>query len=212
MENLDVYYSFRSPFSYLATPDLLRLKAEYDLSIRLRVVLPIALRSSEFFRPQNILWAKYIQLDWERRAEYLGLPHKWPDPDPIVQDLETFEIASEQPYIFRLSMLGVEAERRGKGAEFAYEVSGLIFGGTKNWNRKQKFDRAVERAGLNPDQLEAEIANGTHMDEIEHNQHALDVCGHWGVPTFVFRNEPFFGQDRVELLRWTLAKSGVSKR
>lgn len=212
MENLDVYYSFRSPYSYLSTPDLLRLKSEYDLSIRLRVVLPIAVRSSEFFRPQNIRWAKYIQLDWERRAEFLGLPHRWPDPDPIVQDLETFQIASEQPYIFRISMLGVEAERRGKGVEFAYEVSGLIFGGTKNWNRKEYFDKAIERAGLDPDQVEAEITNGTHMDEIEQNQQALDVCGHWGVPTFVFRNEPFFGQDRIDLLRWTLAKSGVSKR
>jgi 2-hydroxychromene-2-carboxylate isomerase len=24
--------------------------------------------------------------------------------------------------------------------------------------------------------------------------------GHWGVPTFVFENEPFFGQDRIDLL------------
>jgi 2-hydroxychromene-2-carboxylate isomerase len=32
------------------------------------------------------------------------------------------------------------------------------------------------------------------------------------VPTFVFRGEPFFGQDRVDLLRWRLDHEGVARR
>jgi 2-hydroxychromene-2-carboxylate isomerase len=51
-----------------------------------------------------------------------------------------------------------------------------------------------------------------HRDEIERNQKALDAAGHWGVPTAVLRNEPFFGQDRMDTLRWRLDQLGVARR
>jgi 2-hydroxychromene-2-carboxylate isomerase len=208
---IDVYWSFRSPYSYLATPGMRALQEDYDVTVNLRVVLPIAVRSSDFFRPANIRWARYIQLDWERRAEFLGMGHAWPKPDPIVQDLTTFEIAKEQPHIFRLSKLGVEAHRKGRGIEFAYEVAHLIFGGTRDWDKGTNLANAVARAGLDLTEMDAVIQQGDHLTEIEQNQDALDESGHWGVPTFVFQDEPFFGQDRLDLLRWTLDRAGVAK-
>lgn len=211
-EQIDVFYSFRSPYSYLASPDMVKLQDDYDVQVHLRVVLPIAVRSSEFFSPKNEQWARYIQLDWPRRAEFLGLPHVWPDPDPIVQDLTTMEISQEQPYIFRLSKLGVEAERRNLGPEFAFHVSRLIFGGTKNWHHPEILGIAVAKAGLDLESMDAAIEIGEHIEEIEANQDNLKKCGHWGVPSFVFRGEPFFGQDRVELLSWRLERVGVARK
>jgi 2-hydroxychromene-2-carboxylate isomerase len=32
------------------------------------------------------------------------------------------------------------------------------------------------------------------------------------VPTFVFDGEPFFGQDRFELLVWRLGQHGLTRR
>jgi 2-hydroxychromene-2-carboxylate isomerase len=32
------------------------------------------------------------------------------------------------------------------------------------------------------------------------------------VPTFVFNNEPFFGQDRIDLLVWRLRQHGLKAR
>lgn len=89
------------------------------------------------------------------------------------------EVAKEQPYIFRLCKLGVEAERRGKG--------------------------------LDLEDLEAATVNGDHLEEVERNHQALDAAGHWGVPTMVVRGEPFFGQDRIETLRWRLDQYGLGK-
>ena len=54
-----------------------------------------------------------------------------------------------------------------------------------------------------PDRYEAIIA-GNESD------HA--ASGHWGVPTFVFENEPFFGQDRIELLIWRMESRGLTRR
>ena len=108
MKTVDVYWSFRSPYSYLATPDMLAIKAEYQVSVNLRVVMPIAIRNPNIlFTEAGKIRVKYIQLDWARRAEFLGLPNVWPSPDPIVQDMETLKISEDQPYIFRLSYLGV---------------------------------------------------------------------------------------------------------
>jgi 2-hydroxychromene-2-carboxylate isomerase len=32
------------------------------------------------------------------------------------------------------------------------------------------------------------------------------------VPTFVFENEPFFGQDRIDLLIWRMQSRGMARR
>ena len=209
---IDVYWSFRSPYSYLATPDMLRLREDFDVEVNLRVVLPIAVRSkAALFDPSNMKPVRYIIMDSFRRAEFLGLPIAFPRPDPIVQDLTTLQVAKEQPYIYRLSHLGVEAQRRGKGIDFAANVSALIWGGTENWDQGDHLKDAAAKAELDLADMEAAIQNSDHQDEVERNQQALDDAGHWGVPTMVVKGVPFFGQDRIETLRWRLEKMGLSR-
>ena len=212
-DSVDVYWSFRSPYSYLVTPDLQRLRDDYDIDVHVRVVLPIAVRdSSLLFDASNRKPAMYIIHDSRRRAEFLGMPFALPArPDPVVQDFTTMQVADEQPYIFRLSSLGVEAERRGRGVELITEVSKLIWGGTDGWDQGDLLRDAVARAGLDLDELDAAIEGGDHLEEIERNQQALDDAGHWGVPTMVVRGEPFFGQDRIDTLRWRLDQYGLKK-
>ena len=133
------------------------------------------------------------------------MPAHWPSPDPIVQNLSTMKIAPEQPYIYRLSSYGVEAERRGLGVPFAREVAHLLFGGTKDWDQGDHLAQAAALAGLDLSEIDAAIKGGDHLAELE-------AAGHWGVPCFVFEGEPFFGQDRVALLRWRLDQRGIAKR
>lgn len=208
---VDAYYSFRSPYSYLATPGLLKLKADFDVELNLRPVLPLAVREPEFFSAENMKRARYIMIDFPRRAEFLGMACHWPTPDPIVQDFGTMKIAQEQPYIQWLTELGVEAQRRGRGVEFAYEISHMLFGGTKDWDKGEHFSKAAARAGLDLSEMEAARKNGDHAKEIEDNQNALQAAHHWGVPTMVYKGEPFFGEDRIETLRWRLEKAGLKK-
>lgn len=211
-ETVDVFWSFRSPYSRLVTADLLQLRADYDVDVQLRVVLPLAVRNPQaLFDPANRKPPRYIAMDSMRRGEMLGRPVVLPaDPDPIVQDFRTMEVAREQPYIYRLSKLGVEANRRGRGVELADRVAALIFGGTKGWDKGDLLANAMASAGLDLAELDAAIENGDHLAEIERNQEALDAVGHWGVPTMVFRAEPFFGQDRIDTLRWRLDQAGLA--
>ncbi|MBN7796341.1 2-hydroxychromene-2-carboxylate isomerase [Parahaliea mediterranea] len=209
---VDVYFSFRSPYSYLVTPDLMRLRDDYAVELHLRPVLPIALRTKDTLFATDRKPLDYILIDVLRRAEFLGMKIGFPSPDPIVQDMGTFEVAKEQPYIHRLTGLGVEAQRRGKGIELAYHVSHLIWGGEPGWDEGDRLADAVARAGLDLAQMETALAGYDPMTVVEANHAALDAAGHWGVPTMVFEGEPFFGQDRVDTLRWRLDKVGVPKR
>jgi 2-hydroxychromene-2-carboxylate isomerase len=55
--------------------------------------------------------------------------------------------------------------------------------------------------------------DAAHYDAIiERNQEDQKACGHWGVPTFAFNGEPFFGQDRLDALVWRLQKNGLKAR
>jgi 2-hydroxychromene-2-carboxylate isomerase len=47
---------------------------------------------------------------------------------------------------------------------------------------------------------------------IAQNQADLESAGHWGVPTMVFEGEPFFGQDRIDLLVWRMKQHGLRER
>jgi 2-hydroxychromene-2-carboxylate isomerase len=212
---VDVFWSFRSPYSYLATPRLGEIARSYDVDVNVRVVLPIAVRIDGFFERVNPLWPPYLMRDTTRIAEQLGMPYGWPWPDPIVQEFPSRKVAKEQPYIHRLTRLGVDAAERGRGLRFVTEVSRVIFGGdTPGWHEGDHLARAAERAGLDLATMDAAIAaDPARYDAvIARNQEDLEAAGHWGVPTMVFQGEPFFGQDRIDLLLWRMRQHGLTER
>lgn len=214
MLEADVFWSFRSPYSYLATRRYRALTEEYDLAIRLRPVYPLAVRQPDFFERNHPNWLRYLLTDVPRLAQFHGIPFAAPRPDPIVQDIATRKIAAEQPYIYRLTRLGQAAARRGRGLAFVDEVSRLIWGGTAGWNEGEHLAGAATRANLDLAELDAEVAaDAAALDaEIAASQAALEAAGHWGVPTLVFDGEPFFGQDRIDLAVWRMEQKGLSRR
>lgn len=213
--SIELFWSFRSPYSYLATPRLVELQAEYDLDVHVRPVLPLAVRDPGFFERVNPLWPPYVFRDTMRIAEYLGIGFSWPQPDPIVQEFPSRAIAKEQPYIYRLTRLGAEAVRRGRGLPFIHEVSQIIWNGkTVGWNEGTHLAEATARAGLDLAAMDAVVQrDAAALDAIiAKNQEDHLAAGHWGVPTMVFESEPFFGQDRLELLLWRMKQRGLHER
>ena len=210
----DIFWSFRSPYSYLATRRYRELTDEYDLTLNVRPVYPLAIRDPGFFERSHPGWLRYTFTDVFRLAQFHGIPMGPPRPDPIVQDVATRKIAAEQPYIRRLTRLGQAAARRGKSLAFCDEVSRLIWGGAENWHEGEHLAGAAERAGLDVAELDTEAVDyADALDaEIADNQAALEASGHWGVPTLVFDGEPFFGQDRIDMALWRMKQKGLSFR
>ncbi len=211
----DLYWSFRSPYSYFVTKRLVAFERDYDVACNVRVIYPIAVRQPEFFDNNDPLWIQYFVRDVFRCADYLGLPFKWARPDPVVMDMATRTYPKEQPYIYRLTQLGQAAAEAGKGLAFLDEVSTLIWGGTvQGWHNGDHLSEATARAGLNLAALDAQIAADPHHYDgaIKANKEAQREGGHYGVPLMVFGGEPFFGQDRFDQMQWRMESKGLTKR
>jgi 2-hydroxychromene-2-carboxylate isomerase len=213
--SVDLFFSFRSPYSYLALPKTLKLVADYDATVNLRPVYPLAVRVPGFFKSANPQFARYVVLDSSRVAKHENIPFRFPRPDPILQDMTTLDVAEQQPYIHRLTRLGAAAQLEGRALVFVDAISRVLWDGTvRGWNEGDHLARAADAAGFDLPAMDAEIsANpGPYEKIIADNEKDHAASGHWGVPTFVFENEPFFGQDRIELLIWRLESKGLTRR
>jgi 2-hydroxychromene-2-carboxylate isomerase len=213
--SVDLYYSFRSPYSYLALPKTMRLVAEYDVTVNLRPVYPLAVREPDFFKKTNPKFAFYVVLDSSRVAQREKIPFRFPRPDPIVQNMATLEVAAEQPYIHRLTRLGAMAQLEDRSLVFVNAIARVLWDGSvKNWNEGDHLARAAEAAGFDLAAMDKAVAADPDRYEavIAGNERDHAAAGHWGVPTFVFEKEPFFGQDRIDLLIWRMESKGLTRR
>ena len=113
----------------------------------------------------------------------------------------------------------VAATELGRGWEYLNEVMRLVWNGQKRpWNEDnyKHVRAAINGAGIDADKLIADVeANGKKYDALA-NKHSEEQIQndsrHEGVPNFVFRNEPFFGQDRMDMLIWRLKQHGLTER
>ena len=213
---IDLYFSYRSPYSYLILPRMLRLKEKYNIEINFKVVYPIAIRMPEWFEGKNFFTFFFFKMiDMRLQAKKLGIPFTSKlKPDPIRQNIMTGKISSHQPYIFEICHLGQMAQMRGVGMEFAFEVSSLIFGGVENWNTDENLSEAAKKVGLDLNQLRESV--NVHEEEIigQIKQNQVDQlnAGHHGVPLTVIGDKHFFGQDQFDKIMETLKENGLKER
>ena len=96
-QRVDVFWSFRSPYSYLAASRLVKLAEDTGPEVVVRPVYPLAIRTPEFFENVNPLFASYVVRDAKRVADHMGLPFVWPNPDPV--DMRSDPSEDTQPHI-----------------------------------------------------------------------------------------------------------------
>ena len=136
---IDLYFSYRSPYSYLILPRMLRLKNESNININFKLVYPIAIRMPEWFEKKNIFFFLSTLSDFKKKAKQLDMPLNLPvKPDPIKQNIFTAKIAEDQPYIFDICHMGQEMTNRGHGLEFAQKLSTTIWT-EKDWNKEENI-------------------------------------------------------------------------
>jgi 2-hydroxychromene-2-carboxylate isomerase len=107
------------------------------------------------------------------------------------------------------------AQLEGRALAFTYAIACALWDGSvTGWNEGDHLARAAEKAGFDLAAMDRAISADPDRYEqvIADNEKAHAASGHWGVPTFVFENEPFFGQDRIDLLVWRMQGKGLARR
>jgi 2-hydroxychromene-2-carboxylate isomerase len=103
----------------------------------------------------------------------------------------------------------------GRSLEFTEAISRVLWDGTvKGWHEGDHLAKAAAAAGFDLPAMDAAMSADPDRYErvISDNERDHAASGHWGVPTFVFESEPFFGQDRIDMLIWRMQSKGLTCR
>jgi 2-hydroxychromene-2-carboxylate isomerase len=180
---LELFYSFRSPYSYLSLKRLYAIADAFGLELKLRPVLPMVMRGMQVPRPKLI----YIAKDTTREAERLGIPYGR-IADPVGTGVERCLAAFQY------------AESEHKGRDFLANAGVAIWSEAIDVSTDKGMRKVTGRTGLFWPDVVAAMASDEWRLEIEGNRESMMASGSWGVPTARLGNEVFWGQDRDWLL------------
>jgi len=186
-ETLRFFYSFRSPYSYLAVARTGDLAGRYGIGLDIRPVLPMVMRGFKVPRIKRL----YIVRDAKREADSLGVPFGR-ICDPLGGGVER--------------CLGVfpQADRAGLGLAFLREAGRAVWSQGADIRNDTLWRGVLARAGLESGLVEGDSSD---IDYAESNREALFGLGLWGVPSYQLGALTVWGQDRIWLLEEALRRS-----
>ena len=182
----EFWFSFRSPYSYLALEQIEAVLAPYDVPLVLRPIAPMVARGL----PMPSMKRMYIVHDAKREADRLGIPFG-ELCDPLGGAVDNCLAIAKW------------AETQGDAAPIAFARSAMrgIWTEARDLAEYVDLKAVVERAGLPWDGARTAIADPAPAQKWA-NQAAADmaVLNLWGVPSFRVGEMIAWGQDRLPLL------------
>jgi 2-hydroxychromene-2-carboxylate isomerase len=179
------YFSFRSPYAWLALHRLGPALRGLPVAIEYIPVYP----PKEFPNDPAAVPAKlaYIARDAARTAEAYGLTVRFPE------SLDTDWARPHAAFLY--------ADSEGCGPAFAVEVFAARFSRGLDVGEDQTLADAALACGLDPTStLKAAASPETQQRVMAGIARGLTEDGLFGVPTFAYRGETFWGNDRIEWL------------
>jgi carboxymethylenebutenolidase len=200
-KTIDYYCSLQSPWTYLGHQRLYAMATKYDAAIHIRPVdfatvfpatggLPLPKRS-----PQR---QAYRMQELKRWRQFLGLP------------------LTLQPQYFPASerlAAGMVIALRDTQPEQALTLAGAVLRAV--WAEERDIgDRATLLAiaaenALDGSALLAEAEQDKYSDIIARDSQAAISRGVFGAPSYVYDDEVFWGQDRLDFLERALAGGNI---
>jgi len=186
---LVLYWSARSPYSYLGLERAVHLADHYQMPLVIKPVLPMMMRG------MNVPEAKkmYIFLDTKREARKLGIP-----------------------YGFVADPLGAAVERCYALVQYAQsenKLQGFLLSFARGVNAegiRAETDRGLEkivtRSGLNWSVAKTKLSDISWRQWAQANLDEMFAMGCWGVPSIRYGETHFWGQDRFGMIEVAIKK------
>ncbi|MEZ4375558.1 MAG: DsbA family protein [Polyangiaceae bacterium] len=179
---LSLYFSFRSPYSYLALARAVALAERNGVELELRPVLPMVMRGLAVPRLKKF----YLLFDAAREAKRLGIPFGR-ICDPVGRGAER-------------CLAAFSATSGAQGVAFASRAMRAIWSEGVDVASDSGLRGVCEAVGLAWTRVQAAIANEQWRALAARNREQLTALGLWGVPSFEFEGQVVWGQDRLRLL------------
>lgn len=180
---IELFWSARSPYSYLGLVRARRLADHYRVPLVVKPVLPMVMRRMQVPRTKGL----YIFRDVKREANKYGMDFGLV-ADPL------------GPGVERCYALYDFARDAGRGQEFLESFSrGVWVEGVRS-DTDAGLQRLVTRAGLDWQQARGLLRDDSWRLWAQENLSELYSHDLWGVPCFVYGKVKVFGQDRLDCI------------
>jgi 2-hydroxychromene-2-carboxylate isomerase len=187
---IEVFVSFRSPYSYLSIPQLTDLRDRYGLGVTVRPVLPMVMRGLPVPRAKRL----YIVHDAKREADRLGIPFGHVC-DPLGKGIG-----------YCMAVFFNCAVAKGLELEFMRSVMQGIWSEARDVAHLPDLVFLAERVGITAVEVRAAIEDRSWKEKGKANRKALTALGLWGVPSMRIGSYSTWGQDRVPMIEAEIAR------
>lgn len=197
MSKLEFFFDVSSPWTYFAFDRIEDLAKETGAELIWKPFLVGGVfnkvNPSVYQRRENPVPPKdnYYRKDMEDWARYQGLTMIRPSVFPLnsVKALRGAFVAIDQ----------------GKISAYARGCFEAYWRDDKDISKEDELQKVVEKAGMDPDDFFAKIATDEVKQRLFSTTDELIERGGFGSPTFfVNGDDMYFGNDRMELIRWAL--------
>jgi 2-hydroxychromene-2-carboxylate isomerase len=189
----EMWFSFRSPYSYIALHQIEDILAPYNIPLVLRPVAPLVMRGAQMPQVKRM----YIVRDAKREADRLGIPFG-EIVDPLGKGID---------YCLAIQHW---ANQRGAGLAFAKSATKGIWSEARDPAEYVDLRHLVERAGLPWDEARAVLDDPAGAKAAAENAADLNGAGLWGVPSFKVGDLVTWGQDRLPILADRLRRHALA--
>ncbi|WP_299892681.1 DsbA family protein [uncultured Ruegeria sp.] len=186
---IEFFFSFRSPYSYLAFDRVWELARRSGADLVLRPVLPMLMRGLPVPKAKS----SYILLDCAREARRLGVP--------FGRICDPLGVGVERGYA-----LLDHAHSQGRMVEYCSAFLRGVWSQGLDASTNNGLAQIVGQAGLDWNIARQELTTQNWRARVEQNQDRLQEIGLWGVPSFRVSGQSIWGQDRL----WAVEDALVS--
>lgn len=188
-----IYWSARSPYSYIGLERAVQLSEFYKIPLIIKPVLPMMMRGMNVPQVKKM----YIFLDTKREAEKLGLPYGYV-ADPL------------GPAVERCYSLLDYARSENKLQNFLLSFARAVNTQGIRAETDAGMKIIIERCGLRWDTAKSKINSSHWKEEVKDNLDEMYEQGCWGVPSFRYGDNVFWGQDRLGIIEKLIQKNIIS--
>ena len=199
MKKILYFYSVASPFAHLGNKRLIEISKKYSVEI---IEKPIDLVGKVFVAtggvpvPQrHISRQNYRLLELKRWSEFLNIkinqkPKFFPPKDPHI------------PALFCIASIDM-----GIKIEFGMKVLEQLWAQENDISNLETLKLIANDLKINFEDLNKLAMSDKIKNIYEANTKEAINMNIFGVPTYIYNNEMFWGQDRLELLEYSLKKN-----
>lgn len=198
--SLEVYYSFQSPYSYLALESIYSIQNDFDVELLWQPFSAKAAGQPITPTPINPDKLSYILEDTQRLAKEMNIPLHYPESWP--------ENEFDPNRVTRGALV---AGDMGVQLEYNIKVFDKWWGQGENPNDEAFTSQLCEELDIDLGEFLSKVSSSDTRERVKGVYKRGKKLMVFDTPTFIIDKERIFGVDKLSYLRARLEKMGLKK-